>query len=73
MPEKIKRVVAFISGRTLHIYVVQFVIIEAFDGLVFPLNFVVVTALIVLGAVLLKLAEDGVSRAIARLVAKRGN
>ena len=73
VPEKIKRVVAFVSGRTLHIYVVQFVIIEAFDGLVFPLNFVVVTALIVLGAVLLKLAEDGVSRAIARLVAKRGN
>lgn len=67
LPDRVKGVIRHLSGMTLHIYVVQFVIIKAFEGLVFPLNLVVVTALIVVGAAILKLVEDGVRRAIALL------
>lgn len=50
MPEWIKSVVSYLAGITLEIYVVQVVIINAFRGLPFPLNWLVITAVIVAAA-----------------------
>ena len=72
-PEWLRRMVSFVSGRTLHIYVVQFVIIDEFSALAFPLNFLVVTALVLVGAATLKFVEDVVRGAIARLSSKRSS
>lgn len=60
LPDRLKRAVVFISDMTLEIYVVQYVLIAAIRklGLFFPLNWVLLTAAIIIAAfVLHKLCE----------------
>ena len=56
-PTWLNKSVKFIAGITLHIYLVQFVVIYAFEGLAFPLNFAVTTAMILALASALYFAE----------------
>lgn len=59
VPAIIKRLVNFISGITLEIYVVQHMIIEYFQpqrGMSFPLNLIVVTLVILAAAIVLHYA-----------------
>lgn len=55
MPQWLKKVVSFLSDMTLEIYVVQYVIIAAIRnlGLFFPLNWIVLTASILIAAFIL--------------------
>ena len=65
---KWKGVIKFIASLTLHIYIVQYVIIGWFSHLVFPLNFFVVTALILVMATALYFAEKYIKLGIVMLV-----
>ena len=69
-PVAFRRCIGFVSKITLHVYLVQFVIIAWFKGLVFPLNALVVTALILVAAWLLKTIEDVVRKAIVGALCK---
>ena len=64
MPESVKRIITFLSEMTLEIYVVQSVIIEKVKGmnLVFPLNWFLLTASILLAAFLLHKACEFIYR-----------
>ena len=53
MPIWIKSFVSHIAKITLEIYVVQYVIIARFDDLPFPINWIVITVVIVLCATIL--------------------
>ena len=55
MPGKVKGVIKFISSITLEIYVVQYVLIDVIRGLrlVFPINWLVLTASILVSAFIL--------------------
>lgn len=53
LPEKLKKIISFLARITLEIYVVQSVIIEAFKGLGFPINWLVITSVILISAVAL--------------------
>ena len=68
-----RRVFAFVSavsGMTLHIYIVQFVIIRRFSGIIFPLNLVVVTALILACAAALYYLEYYIRKGAMALCTK---
>jgi len=65
---KIKSIIKFVANITLQIYIVQFIVIRKFESLVFPLNFVVVTALIILLASLVYFAEVFIRRGITAMV-----
>lgn len=53
VPPKIFDIVQFISKLTLEIYLVQYVVIPAFENIMFPLNFILVTISIFISAYLL--------------------
>ena len=57
IPNWINKAVKFVAGITLHIYLVQFVVIRAFESLIFPLNFLVTTVMILAAASALYFAE----------------
>ena len=67
LPSIVIKPIKFLAKITLQIYIVQFVIILKLKHLVFPLNFVVVTALIILVAYLLYLVEFYVRKLIEKL------
>lgn len=67
VPKIINTVVRYISGITLQIYVVQFVIIAHFEKIIFPLNLLTVSVLIVVSASVLYYAESGVRKCIGKL------
>ena len=71
-PEWVKKGIGLVSGLTLEIYVVQYVLIEVIRnlGLPFPLNWIVVTAAIVLFSFVLKSVCDLIYKTIDRLVDK---
>jgi peptidoglycan/LPS O-acetylase OafA/YrhL len=60
LPSRVKSVAGLVAKLTLQVYIVQFVIISQFEHLAFPLNFVVITVLILAAAALLMLAERGI-------------
>lgn len=64
VPSKLGDCVRYISNITLQIYIVQFVIIEHFEELVFPMNLAVVSILIVAAASVLYLGEYFVRKSI---------
>ena len=70
LPTWLNKAVEFVAGITLHIYLVQFVIIYAFEGLAFPLNFAVTTAMILAAAAALYFAEAFVRKGILCLTKK---
>lgn len=53
LPDFIKKVINYLAKITLEVYVVQVVIIERFRGLKFPINWIVITAIVIIGASLL--------------------
>lgn len=71
-PGWVKKLIEFVSGLTLEIYVVQYVLIEIIRnlGLPFPLNWIVLTAAIVLFAFALKSVCDLINKTIDRLLEK---
>ena len=70
IPSWLNKFAKFVAGITLHIYLVQFVIIRAFEGVVFPLNFIVTTAMIFVVASALYFAEYFASKGISHLINK---
>ena len=75
LPVWLNKAVGFISGITLHIYIVQFVVIRRLEHLVFPVNFILVTLGILLLAIALYYAELFIRKGIVKLIdsAKKGN
>ena len=67
LDKRLLSAVELISNMTLHIYVVQFIVIRRFSGLVFPLNLIVVTALILMCAAALYYLEYYVRRGLLKL------
>ncbi len=58
LPEKVMTVVNFIAMLTLEIYVIQKPIIYALDDIIFPLNWILITAGIIAGAVVLRIVVN---------------
>ena len=70
IPGWINKAVKFVAGITLHIYIVQFVIIRRLEGLIFPVNFLVTTAAILGLACVMYYAEFFIKQGILLLVGK---
>ena len=68
MPRWLWRIINYISGITLEIYVVQYVIIDQFENWVFPVNWLVVTAVIVIAASILHVASQYVTKLLDRMI-----
>ena len=60
LPAAVKKTVSFLARITLEIYVVQFVIIKAFKHFAFPVNWLVITAVILAAAVILHYVIEGI-------------
>ncbi len=70
IPNWINRAVKFVAGITLHIYIVQFVLIRRLEGLVFPVNLFVTTAAILALACALYYAEYFIKKGVLLLIDK---
>lgn len=69
-PAWINKSAKFVAGITLHIYIVQFVLIRRLEGLIFPVNFLVTTAAIFVLACAVYYAEFFIKKGILLLVDK---
>lgn len=67
MPTKVKRILQSFAGITLQIYLVQYPIIERFATLVFPLNLLIITSLIILAAVAVYLVDKGIKKGMRKI------
>lgn len=65
---KISRIVYFLSAITLEIYLVQYPIIDALNGLPFPLNFLAVTALVLACAWVVHLLSGWVQKKCGKML-----
>ncbi len=70
---KVNKPIKFLSGLTLQIYLVQFVIINQFKSLIFPLNLLVVVSCILLFATIAYFIEYYLRKFIISLVYKLKN
>ena len=70
LPCKVNKVAKFLSGLTLHIYVVQFMVIRRLQHLVFPLNLVIVSIGIIVLAIVVYLVEKFIRESIVALIRK---
>lgn len=71
MPKWIKTTVGFLAAQTLEIYVVQYVIIDKLKGLVpFPLNWLILTATIIISAFVLHLVCNVITRCGEMIIGK---
>lgn len=61
-------VINFVSMLSLEIYVIQKPIISAMSYIVFPLNWILITASIVLGAVILRIIVNIITMCIGNVV-----
>ena len=68
LPEKIKNIINFIAQITLEIYVVQYPIIPIFRNLPFPINWILITATIIIVAYLLHFISKKIINVIERKV-----
>ena len=68
LPKWIKSVITFVSGITLEIYLVQIGIIDKLNFLPFPLNWLLITSVIVLLAVILNKFSSFVQRNIEKVI-----
>lgn len=64
----INSVISFVAGLTLEIYLGQGIVLWAITGLPFPLNFIVVTAVILFYAWLLHLAAKLIQKPVYKLL-----
>ena len=63
--------VKFVAGITLQIYLVQFIVLRRFESLVFPINAIVVIALILALAILVYFIEFFIRKILSKLIRKR--
>jgi len=70
LPTKIKNSLSFIAKITLEIYAVQYVIIPRLVFLVFPLNWVVITGVIIFSAFVLHVVASKVGTGIEMVINK---
>lgn len=68
LPKWIKAVITFISGTTLEIYLVQIGIIDKLNFLPFPLNWLLITGVIVVLAFILSKASSLVQKPLLKLL-----
>ena len=77
LPNKIKKTISFIAEITLEIYLVQYPIIPIFKDIIFPLNWVIITFVILASAFMLhKVAQyiiKWLNQIISNLEVKYGN
>ena len=71
IPTKIMYIFNFIASLTLEIYTVQKVIIDCFEKIVFPLNWLIITTLIIISAFVLKITCNAVIDFIKKVAIKR--
>lgn len=64
LPGKVQNILEYFAGITLQIYLVQFPIIERFETLVFPINLIVIVALIIVAATIIYWFDHLVQRII---------
>ena len=62
----LKRVVAFLAEITLEIYIVQYPIIPMFAKLPFPINWIVVTTVILISAYILHIISKKIINVLER-------
>jgi hypothetical protein len=68
-PNWVKKFVDFIAGRTLEIYLVQYVLIDLLRPVgKFPLNWICITASIILSASVLHFLSEFITRRITKLI-----
>ena len=65
MPDWILKIINFIAGLTLEIYIIQKPIIKQFSDVVFPLNFIIITVLIIISALVLRMLINAIIEAIS--------
>ena len=70
VPDLINKAVKFVAGITLHIYIVQFVLIRRLEVLIFPVNFLATTVAILALASVVYYAEFFIKKGIMLLVGK---
>lgn len=68
LPQIVRKFSSFLAKITLQIYAVQYVIIPRFAHIIFPLNWIVITSLIVISAYILYLVGTKVSDYLQKLV-----
>ena len=68
IPKRINSVLKFLAGMTLHIYLVQFMIIRRLEGMVFPVNFILTTVAIIIVACILYYIEYFVKKGMSMIV-----
>lgn len=68
MPQPIIFAIKFISTITLEIYAVQYVIIPRLSSLIFPINWLVITIIIILAASTLRFVGSRVSHYIEQII-----
>lgn len=70
LPKALKNIISFISGITLEIYLVQIGIIDRLNILPFPLNWILITTIIILLAFLLHKISQFVQKPILNKLSK---
>ena len=70
LPNKLNKIIKFFSGLTLHIYVVQFVVIRRLQHLTFPLNLITVSIGIIALAIVVYYIEQFIRKSIISLTRK---
>jgi len=73
MPGWLKCIVSFLSEMTLEIYVVQYAIIEVIRNLdlFFPLNWIMLTAAIIISAFILHIVCDVIYKGVDKIITKK--
>ncbi len=71
LPTKIKNVITFIAQITLEIYLVQYKIIPLFRDLIFPINWFVITAMIIVSAYLLHIVTNIIVKFISKALGEK--
>ena len=67
LPDKVNRILAFFAGITLQIYLVQYPIIEMFETIVFPINLLIITGVIIVAAVAVYWVDQGIQKGMKKL------
>jgi len=70
LPSKVKKTINFISEITLEIYLVQIVIIPRLAYISFPLNWIIITGIIIISAYLLHIIGSKISKVLDDLTNK---
>lgn len=68
LPNKVKNAINFIAKITLEIYLVQYEIIPVFKDIVFPLNWIAITVIIILSAYLLHIITEKIIDFMKRIL-----